>query len=229
MTSYSRSESSMTIETRSDPIDASLLRGERPSLPGTVLTTRQVNNFGFRRLSRLRHASSTQASSAEPLPFTFSSLFRRATNLKANLVGQDEEELGTGKSQDHGKEPGTRERARNTGKSQERERARNQERGACRCGVEGVQRLCGKGTRQNEHTGVQPSTTDALVTLQALGHRFRCALRRSYLGGIRVSAGCGERGGLGEEEEAPSLRKRRTREVVQVDARGGSHFSVRSS
>ena len=160
MTSYSRSESSMTIETRSDPIDASLLRGERPSLPGTVLTTRQVNNFGFRRLSRLRHASSTQASSAEPLPFTFSSLFRRATNLKANLVGQDEEELGTGKSQDHGKEPGTRERARNTGKSQERERARNQERGACRCGVEGVQRLCGKGTRQNEHTGVQPRTTE---------------------------------------------------------------------
>ena len=75
----------------------------------------------------------------------------------------------------------------------------------------------------------QPSTTDALVTLQAPGHRFRCALRRSYLGGIRVSAGCGERGGLGEEEEAPSLRKRRTREVVQVDARGGSHFSVRSS
>ena len=214
MTSYSRSESSMTIETRSDPIDASLLRGERPSLPGTVLTTRQVNNFGFRRLSRLRHASSTQASSAEPLPFTFSSLFRRATNLKANLVGQDEEELGTGKSQDHGKEPGI--------KSEEHV-------GVVSKGCKGYAVKVQDKTSTPGYNREQPSTTDALVTLQAPGHRFRCALRRSYLGGIRVSAGCGERGGLGEEEEAPSLRKRRTREVVQVDARGGSHFSVRSS
>lgn len=226
MTSYSRSESSMTIETRSDPIDASLLRGERPSLPGTVLTTRQVNNFGFRRLSRLRHASSTQASSAEPLPFTFSSLFRRATNLKANLVGQDEEELGTGKSQDHGKEPGTRERARN---GKEPGIKSEEHVGVVSKGCKGYAVKVQDKTSTPGYNREQPSTTDALVTLQAPGHRFRCALRRSYLGGIRVSAGCGERGGLGEEEEAPSLRKRRTREVVQVDARGGSHFSVRSS
>ena len=202
MTSYSRSESSMTIETRSDPIDASLLRGERPSLPGTVLTTRQVNNFGFRRLfpppARLLHPS----------------LFRRATNLKANLVGQDEEELGTGKSQDHGKEPGI--------KSEEHV-------GVVSKGCKGYAVKVQDKTSTPGYNREQPSTTDALVTLQAPGHRFRCALRRSYLGGIRVSAGCGERGGLGEEEEAPSLRKRRTREVVQVDARGGSHFSVRSS